>query len=312
MKKVILTLVVLGAAFGAGVFSAHYGEIGEVLYANVMSLEAKIAGLDKHEADLDELTMSYYFAENKGKPTLLMLHGYSADKNVWNRFAKHFSKDYQLVIPDLAGHGETPFKQEWSYSMPSQAKRVIALLDHLNIEKVHVIGNSMGGFLTATLGIRYPERVESVVMMDAAGVMSPEPSDLYKEIWAGNNPFIIHNRKDFDHFFAMTMHQMPFMPDIIREAVSREYIRRNSQLEKIFADFSESDYVADDLDKITMPAMVWWGTKDRLLDISAVPLWQAGIPQLQTHIFENVGHMPMMEVPKNAAKVYQEFLQGLN
>lgn len=311
MKKVLLTIAIMLAAFLAGVFNAHYAAIGGWMYNNAMSLEANLAGLEKYQADIGEMELSYLLAANPGKPTLLMLHGYSADKNVWIRFAKHFTKDYQVVIPDLAGHGETPFKQEWSYAMPAQAKRVVALLDHLGIEKAHVIGNSMGGFLTATMGVRYPERTQSVVMMDAAGVMSPEPSDLYKMLLAGKNPFIVHNRKEFDSFFAMTMHKRPFMPDIILEAVSNDYIARRDQLAKIFADFSESDYLENDLDKITMPAMVWWGDKDRLLDISAVPLWQAGIPHLQVKIFENIGHMPMMEIPKQSAQVYKEFLENL-
>lgn len=311
MKKVLLTLAIGLVAFLAGVFNARYAEIGAWMYTNAMSLEAKVAGLEKHQADIGEMQLTYHIAMNADKPTILMLHGYSADKNVWNRFAKHFTADYQVVIPDLAGHGESPFKHEWSYAMPAQAERVIALLDKLDIKQVHVIGNSMGGFLTATLAIRYPERVQSVVMMDAAGVMSPEPSDLYKAILAGNNPFLIHDRKEFDRFFAMTMHKAPFTPDIVREAVSRDYIQRRSQLDKIFTDFSDSDYVEDELDKITVPAMVWWGDKDRLLDISAVPLWQAGIPQLQVHIFENIGHMPMMEVPKQSAQVYRNFLESM-
>lgn len=311
MKKILLVLVMSLAAFFAGVFNAKYSQIGSWMYANAMQAEAGLAGLDKRSADVGEMEMSYYIHENPGKPTLLMLHGYSADKNVWIRFAKHFTNDYQVVIPDLAGHGETPFKQEWSYAMPAQAKRVVALLDHLKIEKAHIIGNSMGGFLTATMGVRYPERTASVVMMDAAGVMSPEPSDLYQMLMAGKNPFLVQNRQEFDEFFAMTMHKRPFMPDIIIEAVSDDYIARREQLAKIFADFSESDYVENELEKITMPAMVWWGDKDRLLHISAVPLWQAGIPQLQVHIFENIGHMPMMEVPKQSAQVYKEFLESL-
>lgn len=311
MKKLMLCLVVLISAFLLGVVNARYGEIGAFMYTQAMKLEAKLAGLEKRQTDIGEMQLTYHMADNPDKPTLLLLHGYSADKYVWNRFAKYFSKDYQVIVPDLAGHGETPFKEEWSYGMPAQAERVIALLDNLGIEKVHVIGNSMGGFLTAILGIHYPERVQSVVMMDAAGVMSPEPSDLYKELLAGNNPFIVNNRQEFDHFFAMTMHKIPFTPDIVREAISNDYIQRRHQLAKIFADFSESDYVEPDLDKITMPAMLWWGTHDRLLDISAVPLWQAGIPHLQVHIFDQIGHMPMMEVPKQSARVYREFLQSL-
>lgn len=289
----------------------NYAQIGQVLYDSSMTLESSLAGLEAKKEDIGEMQMSYYIHENTGKPTLVMLHGFSSDKNIWNRFAKHFSDDYQIVVPDLAGHGDTPYDESWSYGMPAQAKRVVALLDGLDIKQAHFIGNSMGGFLTATLAIRYPERTLSAVMIDAAGVMSPQLSDLYKMLEQGNNPFLVTNRQEFDQFFPMTMHKMPFMPDIVLEAVSNDYIKRREQLEKIFSDFSESDYVEQDLNKITAPAMVWWGDKDRLLDISAAPLWEAGIADVQTHIFKDVGHMPMMEVPTASAKVYSDFLENL-
>lgn len=311
MKKTLLLTVPLFLVFLFGGLMGNYGEVGQVLYDTSMSIESNLAGLEAKKADIGEMEMSYYIHANANKPTLVMLHGYSSDKNIWIRFAKHFASDYQIVIPDLAGHGETPYDESWSYSMPAQAKRVVALMDELNIEQAHFIGNSMGGFLTATLAINYPDKTLSAVMMDAAGVMSPEPSDLYKMLEQGNNPFLVHNRKEFDDFFAMTMHKRPFMPDIAIEAISNKYINSRDQLEKIFNDFSQSDDVENDLDKIIAPAMVWWGDHDRLLDVSAVPVWEAGIANVQTHIFEGVGHMPMMEVPKESARVYRDFLEKL-
>lgn len=311
MKYFITLLFILLLAFCAGTFNARYGEIGHWVYSHATDLEAKVAGFAQDEADIGEMKLAYYLHANVGKPTLVMLHGYSADKDVWVRFAKPFTKDYQILIPDMAGHGDSPFDISWNYGMPAQAARLAKLMDALQIQNAHVIGNSMGGFLTATFAIRYPERTLSAVMVDAAGVMSPEPSDLYNMLNHGRNPFLVHNRAEFNEFFAMTMHQRPFMPDMVLEAVSNRYIARRDQLAKIFKDFSESDYVENELDKITVPAMIWWGDKDRLLDISAVPLWQAGIPQAKVHIFKNIGHMPMMEVPKESARVYQEFLSGL-
>lgn len=309
MKKTALLTVPLVIMFLFGVVMGNYGEVGQWLYKNAMSLESSIAGLEANKADIGEMEMAYYIHANPGKPTILMLHGYSADKDNWNRFAKYFSDDYQVIVPDLAGHGDTPYDPSWSYSMPAQAKRVVALLDVLGVEKAHIIGNSMGGFLTATLAINYPERTLSAVMVDAAGVLAPRENEVVKMLLQGNNPFLVNNRKEFDEFFPLTMHRMPFLPDIIVEAVSNNYISRRDQLEKIFLDFSESDYVENDLGKITVPAMIWWGEKDRLVDISAIPLWEAGIPNVETYIFKDVGHMPMLEVPKKSANVYLSFLE---
>lgn len=308
MKKVLLVLLPLLAAFLVGMYQGAYLPIGQWVYANATDLEAKLYGFEQRSGDIGEMELAYYIHENAGKPTLVMLHGYSADKDVWMRFAKHLTADYQIVVPDMAGHGDSPFKFEWNYGMPAQAERLAKLLDVIGIEKVNVIGNSMGGFLAATFAIRYPERTESAVMMDAAGIMSPQPSDMFKMIEQGRNPFLITDRKSFDEFYAMTMEQPPLLPGVVLAAIANKYQVRREQLHKIWSDFHSSDYLENDLDKIKAPAMLWWGDKDRLLHVSAVPVWEAGIPNLKTHIFEGIGHMPMMEVPKQSARIYAEFL----
>lgn len=311
MKKISLLILPLVLALVVGMVNGAYGRVGHWLYANVTDLEASAYGFEQSAVDIGDMELALYSNNNPGKPAIVMLHGYSADKDVWPRFAKHFVDDYQVIIPDMAGHGDTGFDASWDYSMPAQAKRLAALLDKLDIAQAHVIGNSMGGFLTATFAIAYPERTLSATMVDPAGVMSPQPSDMMKMLSAGHNPFLIHNRAEFDSFYAMTMAQPPFLPGMVLEAMSDKYIERRSELEKIFTDFHSSDYLEEKLADLKAPAMLWWGDKDRLLHVSSVSVWEAGVPQLKTRIFNGVGHMPMVEVASEAAGLYQDFLQQL-
>lgn len=312
MKKYSLLFIPLISAFLFGLFQGAYTPVGQWLYEHATDLEASLSGFTQQQADIGEMQLAYYWHANPGKPTLVMLHGYSADKDVWVRFARQLTADYQILIPDMAGHGDSPFNAAWNYGMPAQAQRLVALLDALQLPQVHVIGNSMGGFLTATFAIQYPQRTLSAVMVDPAGVMSPQPSDMFRMLEAGKNPFFIQNRAQFDAFYAMTMARPPFVPSVVLEAVSEKYINGRARLEKIFADFHASDYLETQLPQLQAPAMLWWGDQDRLLHVSAVPVWQAGIAHLQTHIFPGIGHMPMMEVPAESARIYRDFLQGLN
>lgn len=315
MKKIIALLSVLIIVLTLGLIRGNYGSIGQWLYANVTDLEASLYGFKQHSIDIGEMSLALYrtpSSDSGDKPVIVMLHGYSADKDVWARFAKHFTHDYQIIIPDMAGHGDSPYNPQWNYSMPAQAERLALLLDELKIKKAHIIGNSMGGFLTATFAIRYPQRVLSVAMIDPAGVNAPELSDMSKMLQQGNNPFLINSRDEFDNFYAMTMEKPPFLPDIVLEAIGQSYIDRYQQLEKIFADFhNPDDFIEQQLEQITAPALLWWGDKDRLLHVSAVPVWQAGIPQLQVEIWPGIGHMPMVERPTEAAEKYRDFLSDL-
>ncbi len=312
MKTTPLLFTAMLLAFVFGLVRGQYAQVGHWLYTNVTDLEASLYGFEQDQIDIGEMSLALYKTPDaETKPTIVMLHGYSADKDVWARFAKHFVDDYQVIIPDMAGHGDSPYQPQWDYSMPTQAKRLATLLDRLNIEQAHVIGNSMGGFLTATFAIDYPQRVLSATMVDPAGVIPPQASDMMKMLEKGNNPFLIKNRAEFDDFYAMTMAQPPYLPDIVLEAIGQSYIDRHDQLEKIFHDFHSSDYLEAKLNQLTAPALLWWGDKDRLLHVSSVPVWQAGIKHLQTEIWPGIGHMPMVEKAATAAKKYQDFLTSI-
>ncbi len=293
MKKVLLLVVPLLLALLAGLYQGAYACIGHWLYANATDLEARIYGFSEERVNIGDMELALYRNHNPGKPAIVMLHGFSADKDVWPRFAKHFVDDYQVIIPDLAGHGDTGFKPGWDYGMPAQAARVMAVLDALDIGQAHISGNSMGGFLTA------------------AGTHFPQPSDMFRMLEQGINPFLIHNQAEFQRFYPMTMAQPPFLPNVVLAAVGNKYIARRDELQTIFSGFHNSPALDERLPELSVPAMLWWGDQDRLLHVSAVEVWQAGVPQLQTHIFAGIGHMPMVEIPARSARIYREFLQGL-
>ncbi len=312
MKKVLFAL--LGIVILAGLVSPWMPvSVGQAVYAHATDLEANLYGLEQHEADIGEMNMAYYRrpAAN-AEATILMLHGYSANKDVWTRFASNLNEHYDIVVPDMAGHGDTPFQSNWDYSAPAQVERLIALLDALKVDKVHVVGNSMGGFIAAHFARMYPERTLSATLVDPAGVTSPEPSDMENMLAEGRNPFEVDNREEFDEFFAMTMAQPPFLPELVLKAVAQDYVERKPQLQKIFVDFHRSTDMLDGrLDQIQAPVLLMWGGKDRLIHVSSVKVWEAGIPDIRTQIWDDVGHMPMMEIPKQSAAVFQGFIDQI-
>lgn len=310
MKKILLFVLILATGWFA--LERNYAAVGQWIYRNSQATEAWLYGFELKRMDIGEMELTLYQHTNPGKPVLVMLHGFSADKVVWLRFARHLTEQYQIIIPDLAGHGASPYQNEWDYSVPAQSRRVQLLLDAMHIQSAHLIGNSMGGFISADFAIRYPERTLSVTLVDPAGVFSPEPSLMQQMLASGRNPFIIQNRQQFDEFYAMTMAQPPLVPDIVLEAVSQSYQARQAQLQKMFNDVHNGNSLEQQLHKLKAPAMLWWGDQDKLLHVSATQVWQAGIDQLEVHVFEGIGHMPMLEIPSETAELYQQFLHRIH
>lgn len=264
--------------------------------------------LRKKNIQLDDITMCIHHTEPNNKAVILLLHGYTADKHVWTRFGKHLADDYQLIIPDLAGHGETQFNPDLSYSIEAQARRVIQLLDNLNVPTVHVVGNSMGGFIAAYLALEYPERVLSAGLIDPAGTRSAHPSKMEIMVKQGRNPFHINNKSEFVEFYALTMAKPPYVPDVVIDALAEDYIARRQNLEQIFVDFVTSPLLTERLPQLSQHTLLLWGEQDEIIHVSGSENWKA-IPNLELEICPDLGHMPMLENPERTAERYLSFLQ---
>lgn len=309
MKWILRTLLVLVLALAAWA-SWTYPRIGELTFTYGAALEAQLYGLQKHTVDIGETQLVTYQGGPAQGETIVMIHGYTADKDVWPRFARHLLDEYRVVIPDLAGHGESAYDPAADHSIKAQAERVAAMMDRLGIARAHIIGNSMGGHITGYFAIHYPEKTLSAAPIDPAGVISPELSDMGHQLAAGRNPFLIETREDFAAFYPMSMASPPWLPGFVLDAIADQYIVRRARHEKIFADIHSTTIEAD-LNRLQAPALLIWGREDRLIHVSAVDVWSAGVPQLQVAVLDGIGHMPMVEAPVETAEIYHAFLQSV-
>ncbi|UAA38975.1 alpha/beta hydrolase [Paraneptunicella aestuarii] len=311
MKKTLVILTVLLASIF--VLPAMLPlSVSQAVVKEGMLLEAELYGLQPYKVDIGDMQMTYYanLPDNHSqRPTLLLLHGYSADKNVWPRFAKHFFDKYYVLIPDMAGHGETGFNPDWSYRTPVQAERLQRFLTALNVQKAHLVGNSMGGLISAQFALHYPLQTLSVTLFNPSGVVAPEPSVMDNMLQNGRNPFEVNNRQEFDEFFAMTMAEPPWIPDFMLAAVAEKYRERKLELRHIFAQIHHQDLLEDKLNQIAPPMLLLWGEQDQIIDVSSVEVWKNGVPNIETHVWQNIGHMPMLEIPAESAKLVRNFIE---
>ena len=191
---------------------------GKLMYRQAMYRESRFYGFKLKHHYIDGFNMHWLCNEKpkKSRGTLLLLHGLSAEKAHWIRFARYFIKDYHIIIPDLAAHGQTGYQPDANYGTHAQASRIIELLDHLQLDQVHVLGNSMGGFVCARLATSWPERIASLGLMDAAGLQARTYSSLVESIESGCNPFLLHSLAEFDHLMALTAYKQQWMPSQVR------------------------------------------------------------------------------------------------
>ena len=244
---------------------------------------------------------------------ILALHGFTADKDNWMRFAKGLVNDYRLIAPDLPGFGETSRVADEKYTLALQAQRVKELLGALNIQRVHVTGNSMGGHLTAIYTHHYPQDVLSMGLMDAAGVAEPVKSPQTLAFERGESPQVTRGFSEYQAMLKMVSEQEPFIP-LPAKRYFANIATANADHYQVILD----DLLADDSSRLEpylpymqQPTLIMWGRQDRSLDVSSVAVFEQLLPNAQSHIFENTGHLPMVERPAESAAVYRAFLQSL-
>ena len=289
-------------------------------FDSAISLARESVGFDVKTITTEDVTLTYMErpSDINNAETILLIHGFSANKDNWIRFTKALDTKYHVIAVDLAGHGDSEKSLTTDYGLIKQADRLNSLMTKLNIEKFHIAGNSMGGAISAIFSLNHPEKIKSLTLIDAAGIDGENPSEYYLALEEGNNPLIATDEASFDFRMDFTMSQPPFLPWPLYSAFVRKTLARADINEKIFNDmvatkkslaetnFQES--IETTIAKGNIPTLIMWGEEDRVLDVSAAAAFKELIPAASIHIFEGVGHLPMVEIPNESADIYQQFL----
>ena len=284
----------------------------EQIVALMRWLMRKRARVERKTVTVDGRVWPYLEGGDPSKPTLVMVHGFGADKDHWTFYAPWMTRDYHLIAPDLPGFGENDRNRELPFDVASQARRLKDFLDALGIERPHLGGNSMGGWIALRFAIDYPDRLRTLTLMNNAGILGADESELQK--LAANrdyNPLVIANLEDADRLIAFVVRKPTFVPARLKPVIYADALKHRDLLDQIFwtiADEMEQKPLNDELGNVTAPTLIIWGRHDKLIDVSCVAVLEAGIAGSRSHIFEDIAHVPMIEDPKGTAGVQREFL----
>jgi pimeloyl-ACP methyl ester carboxylesterase len=307
MKKLLLGFAICVAAIAALLYFSP-----AALMATAQFAERQMAGLSNEQVMVGDLNIHYYQGGPADGETVLMIHGFGANKDNWVRFAKFFTKRYNVIALDLPGFGDSS-KPDASYDVGTQAERVAAFVKTLGLTKVHVVGNSMGGHIAALYAARHPEAVRSLALFDNAGVTSPKKSELYEMLERGEpNPLVARDAEGFAKLVSFVFVEPPKVPANVRRYMAEQASARSAQNDKVFSHLRERYIPLEpELPKIQAPTLLLWGDKDRVLDVSSIEVMKPLLKNPTVVIMKNCGHVPMIERPEETAGHYQEFLNSV-
>ena len=284
-----------------------YFAFPEVLYNYSINSIRKASGLSKKVIQVDKYSI-HYLEGGKGE-TILLLHGFNADKDNWSKFSESLVESYHVVAIDLPGFGESSKIEAESYDIASQAKKVNSIVETLGLKKFHIAGNSMGGAISGKYAVDYPEKILSLALLNTAGILSAQKSEFTKLVEKGDNLLLVKTPEDFKRMLGFAFFEIPPIPGRILDYLTKQSIKNRDFSDKIFQQLSKEKYsLESDLPKIKAKTIVIWGDKDRILHVSSTDVIKKALPDAKIVVLTNCGHIPMIERPAETAKFYLEFL----
>jgi 3-oxoadipate enol-lactonase len=250
------------------------------------------------------------FSEHGSGPAVVLLHGFPLDRSMWDDQVPALAERYRTIVPDLRGHGVTD-APPGPFTMEQHVADVVALLDRLGLERVALVGLSMGGYITMNFLARRPERVWAVVLADTRPQEDASETKQARAAQArlvqteGLEPFIEQQLPRM--FAAATLRDRPDLADRYREIVRRA--RPNAVAAALEGLAARPDTTAT-LRTVACPALVIVGSEDLATPAADSHLMAELIPDARLEVIEGVGHMSNMEAPERFNAALLSFLEG--
>jgi 3-oxoadipate enol-lactonase len=256
-----------------------------------------------------------YGVHGKGEP-LILISGYSSDQSGWIFQTGTFKKYYRVITFDNRGVGKSN-KPSGAYSMKMMADDTVGLMDYLGIKKAHVLGISSGGLIAQALAIKYPERINKLVLAstdagrDASILLSPEwlnalgLSEGATEDDLRSVPILKRGDPVYPLAFNKPLFRIifPFFAKIKARLSGTAGL--HGQWEAFFG------YNAvKDLPKIKVPTLVICGAKDRLINPGSSELIAKLIPNAKLVKVKGASHALNVEMRHRFNKEVLDFLRG--
>ncbi|HYD30013.1 MAG TPA: alpha/beta fold hydrolase [Azospirillaceae bacterium] len=291
-------------------FLRYWSDFKKSLLRKALHAEYRRAGLSLERVRLSFGDVAYF--ETSGLPAqecVMLLHGAGADKNSWCRFVKHLPFRGRVIVPDLPGHGESVQSLDLGYSVGQQAGYMREFLDALAIDTLHLVGHSMGAAVALRLAHAQPDRVRSLILIDAGGVESTL-SELRRTFdRTGVHPMMgIQTLDDYKALIRWGMNKPPYIPEMFLSVLAEEKINRRDVDEKIIRDAAQDMDQTDILPHITQKTLILWGSEDRVVHRDDAELLRSRIAQSRKVLLDGIGHVPIVEAPALSARHCAAFL----
>lgn len=256
-----------------------------------------------------------YVVEMGEGECIIFINGIAVTYYTWRGVINKLKDKYHIFALDFKGFGKSE-KNRGEYSIEIYTEQLNSLIEHYNIAKTTLVGNSLGGRIALNYTLRFPEKINKLVLIDSAGYQKN------KKILS----FLVKLFRNylFRKLFELSLHKF-IVKIIIKWAIENEKIIDEEIVETYFKPLNEkggkealtslikslsySDLNYEAIKNIKVPTLIIWGDKDKLLPKSDAYRFHKDLKNSKLVILKDCGHGPQEEYPKRVSEVIENFMK---
>lgn len=248
------------------------------------------------EKQIEVFGQKIHYIEAGTGPTVILLHGLGGDVSNWALTVPALAKQFHVIAIDQIGFGKS--------DKPLMNYRIGTMVDFLNgfykqtgLTRATLVGNSLGGWISAAFVLAYPEKVEKLVLVDAAGY-SPARAGLPKLTREQLAPLNAATLAELKQVMSLVFYNKAILTDAFIESAFAAKLKRGDGY--TISQFTEMVLRGDDVldgktKAIKAPTLVVWGREDGLTPLPIGEAYAQDIPGAEKVLLDKCGHVPQIE-----------------
>lgn len=267
---------------------------------------------------INGVRIHYQEAGDEKAPPIILVHGFISSTLIWSDvFLPLADAGFRVIAPDLPGCGYSDKPRNGEYTIESQARAVIGLMNRLDIEKAIIVGASYGGAIAAMIALDHPARVTRLVLIGTVSSDQPKKKlllrilrlpvvgDIVTPLFLGSHWVL---RKRMERMYrrtgvAVDEHKIAARHHSLASANTHRAMMRTMRR-------WSANRIQRDARLIRQPTMLIWGEDDEHIPLSEGFHLRDTIPNARLIVFRQCGHLPQAEYPEKFVEVVVEFCKA--
>jgi pimeloyl-ACP methyl ester carboxylesterase len=266
-------------------------------------------------AEVDGVRVHLQEVGESDAPPIVLIHGFCSSTLVWSKVLLELAQTgFKVIAPDLLGYGYSDKPRHLEYTINSQARMVVGLLDQLHIDRAVVVGSSYGGAVAATIALNHADRVEKLILVGAVTNNAPTKyllmrlfgspiiGDLVSPLLLGSRRLLrMRMKRVYDrHAWELDERRVDARHIPLRAASTHRAVIRTVRR-------WDADRIQREAHLITQPTLLLWGENDPETPLHYGRLLQEEITDSRLIVFRDCGHLPHEEFPEAFTEVVSNF-----